>query len=223
MPYYFPVFLNLEGRRCLVIGGSRLAAEKVFSLRAAGARVAVQAEAMVDELAEAALLGQVEWIRRGYAPGDLEGYFLVVAAPDDRRINAAIHQEAEGRGILFNALDDPEHCGFIFPSIHRQGSLVLAVSTGGVAPALAVRLRKKFGAELGGEYDEFLRLAAIYRDDITEQIPDFAPRRDLWYRIVDSNIVDLLKEGRPDEAKKHFEQLLEAAGVQPQAAAATGA
>ena len=223
MPYYFPVFLNLEGRRCLVIGGSRLAAEKVFSLRAAGARVAVQAEAMVDELAEAALLGQVEWIRRGYAPGDLEGYFLVVAAPDDRRINAAIHQESEGRGILFNALDDPEHCGFIFPSIHRQGSLVLAVSTGGVAPALAVRLRKKFGAELGGEYDEFLRLAAIYRDDITEQIPDFAPRRDLWYRIVDSNIVDLLKEGRPDEAKKHFEQLLEAAGVQPQATAATGA
>jgi siroheme synthase (precorrin-2 oxidase/ferrochelatase) len=92
-----------------------------------------------------------------------------------------------------------------------------------VAPALAVRLRKKFGAELGGEYDEFLRLAAIYRDDITEQIPDFAPRRDLWYRIVDSNIVDLLKEGRPDEAKKNFEQLLEAAGVQPQAAAATGA
>lgn len=222
MPYYFPVFLNLEGRRCLVIGGSRLAAEKVFSLRAAGARVAVQAEAMVDELAEAALLGQVEWIRRGYAPGDLEGYFLVVAAPDDRGINAAIHQEAEGRGILFNALDDPEHCGFIFPSIHRQGSLVLAVSTGGVAPALAVRLRKKFGAELGGEYDEFLRLAAIYRDDITEQIPDFAPRRDLWYRIVDSNIVDLLKEGRPDEAKNHFEQLLEAAGVQPQATAATG-
>ncbi|MDZ7636961.1 MAG: bifunctional precorrin-2 dehydrogenase/sirohydrochlorin ferrochelatase [Bryobacterales bacterium] len=221
MPCYFPVFLNLEGRRCMVIGGSRLAAEKAFSLRACGARVTVAAEVLVDELAEAALLGQVAWIRRQYLPGDMDGFFLVVSAPDDRSINAAIFREAEQRGILFNALDDPPHCQFIFASVHRQGDLVLAISTAGVAPALAVRLRQRFGAELGPEYDAFLRLASEYRDDITTQIPAFPPRRDLWYRIVDSEIVNLLKVGRAEEARALLEQFLQEAGVQPQAAAAT--
>lgn len=219
MPCYFPVFLNLEGRRCLVIGGSRLAAEKAFSLRACGARVTVVSDTLVDELAEAALLGQVQWLRRDYQPGDLEGFFLAVAAPDDRSINGAIFREAEQRGVLFNALDDPPHCQFIFPSVHRQGDLVLAISTAGVAPALAVRLRQRFGAELGPEYDEFLRLAAEYRNDITEQLPQFPPRRDLWYRIVDSDIVNLIRQGRADEARTLLERLLEEAGVQPGAAA----
>jgi siroheme synthase-like protein len=220
MPCYFPVFLNLEGRRCLVIGGSRLAAEKAFSLRACGARVTVVSDTLVDELAEAALLGQVQWMRRDYQPGDLDGFFLAVAAPDDRSINGAIFREAEQRGVLFNALDDPPHCQFIFPSVHRQGDLVLAISTAGVAPALAVRLRQRFGAELGPEYDEFLRLAAEYRDDITGQLPAFPPRRDLWYRIVDSDIVNLIRQGRADEARTMLEQLLEEAGVQPSGAAA---
>lgn len=220
MPCYFPVFLNLEGRRCLVIGGSRLAAEKAFSLRACGARVTVVSETLVEELAEAALLGQVQWIRRHYQAGDLEDFFLAVAAPDDRRINGAIYREAQQRGVLFNALDDPPHCQFIFPSVHRQGDLVLAISTSGVAPALAVRLRQRFGAELGAEYDEFLRLAAEYRDDITGQLPEFPPRRELWYRIVDSEIIDLIRQGHAHEARALFEQFLEQAGVQPGGATA---
>ncbi len=217
MPCYFPVFLNLEGRPCLVIGGNRMAAEKALSLHACGARVTVAAESIVDELTEAVALGQVQWIRRDYRPGDLEGYFLAVAAPDDRSINAAIYREAEERRVLFNALDDPPHCQFIFPSIHRQGDLVMAISTAGVAPALAVRLRQRFGAELGPEYDAFLRLAGEYRAEITTQLPDFAPRRDLWYRIVDSEIIELLKAGRTQEARGLLENLLSAAGVQPKA------
>ena len=124
MPSYFPIFLNLEGRHCLVIGGNRHAAEKAMSLAACGARVTVLASAMVDELTEAALLGEIEWIRRDYRPGDLKGYFLAVTAPDDRGTNAEIFREAEECGVLFNALDEPPHCQFIFPSVHRQGDLV---------------------------------------------------------------------------------------------------
>ena len=219
MPSYFPVFLNLEGRRCLVIGGNRHAAEKAMALSACGARVTVAAATMVDELTEAVLLGEIEWIRRNYCPGDLAGYFLAVAAPDDRNINAAIFQEAEERGVLFNALDDPPHCQFIFPSVHRQGDLVLAISSSGVAPALAVRLRERFGKELGPEYAAFLRLAREYRGTITNQVPNFAERRDLWYRIVDSEMIDLLKADRADNARALFEDLLEAAGVRSSDAA----
>lgn len=214
MPSYFPIFLNLEGRRCLVIGGNRMAAEKAMSLHAHGARVTVAAETMVDELTEAAMLGRVNWMRRDYRGGDLEGYFLAVSAPDDRSVNAQIFREAEERGVLFNALDEPPHCQFIFPSVHRQGDLVVAISTAGIAPALAVRLRERFGAELGPEYAAFLRLASEYRGDITTQLPDFARRRELWYRIVDSEIVELLKAGRALEARDAFENLLHAEGVQ---------
>jgi siroheme synthase-like protein len=213
MPYFYPVLLNLEGRRCAVIGGNAMAAEKALGLCEAGAVVTVLAETVVDELAEAILLGNIRWIQRQWQRGDLAGFYLAVCAPDDRRINAAIHSEAEEHGILFNALDDPPHCGFIYPSIHRQGDLVVAISTSGSAPALAVRIRQRLGSELGPEYGEFLRLARGYRDAITGQIAEFGPRRELWYRIVDSEIVSLLKHGDQDGARALFENLLAEAGV----------
>ncbi len=220
MPSYFPIFLNLERRRCLVIGGNRHAAEKALSLDASGARVTIVAATIVDELAEAVMLGQVQWIRREYRPGDLEGYFLAIAAPEERGVSAAIFREAEERGVLFNALDDPPHCQFVFPSVHRQGDLVLAIGTSGVAPALAVRLRERFGKDLGPEYAAFLRLAGEYRGVITSQLPDFSERRSLWYRIVDSEIFELLKAGRARDAQVLFENLLQAAGVHEASAAA---
>lgn len=216
MPYYYPVFLNLEGRRCLVIGGNGMATEKALGLHAAGARVTVLAEAVSEELAEAALLGHVDWRPRAWRPGDLEGFYLVVCAPDDRSINGAIHQEAEARGILFNALDDPPHCGFIFASVHRQGDLVMAISTSGVAPALGVQLRRCLGELLGPQYAEFLAMAREYRDAITTQLPAFVPRRALWYRIVDSDIIPLLKQRDETAARALFEGFLREAGITPQ-------
>lgn len=218
MPYYYPVFLNLEGRHCLVIGGNAMATEKALGLYAAGARVTVLAEAVTDELAEAALLGHVDWRPRSWQPGDLQGFYLVVCAPDDRSINATIHQEAEQRGILFNALDDPPHCGFIFASVHRQGDLVMAISTSGVAPALGVQLRRCLGELLGPQYAAFLTMARQYRDAITTQLPAFLPRRDLWYRIVDSDIIPLLKQGDEAAARATFEGFLREAGVTPDCA-----
>jgi siroheme synthase-like protein len=215
MPYYYPVFLNLEGRRCLVIGGNGIAAEKALGLVEAGARVTVVAEQVRDEIAEAALLGQLEWMARAWQPGDLEGFYLAVCAPDDRGINGAVHAEAERYGVLFNAIDDPPHCGFIFASVHRQGDLVMAVSTSGVAPALGVRIRRCFGELLGPEYDAFLRMAKEYREAITTQLPAFPPRRDLWYRIVDSDILSLLRAGNETTAREHFERFLREAGIMP--------
>ncbi|MCZ2156180.1 MAG: bifunctional precorrin-2 dehydrogenase/sirohydrochlorin ferrochelatase [Bryobacterales bacterium] len=217
MPSYFPVLLNLEGRRCLVIGGGLAAAEKALGLSAAGARVTVLASSIVEELGEAVMLGHVVWVRRDYRPGDLDGYFLVVATTGSEQ-NEAIFVEAEERGVLMNALDDPRHCRFIFPSVHRQGDLVLAVSTSGVAPALAVRLRERFGAELGPQFDSFLQLARQYRGEIARQLDESSSRRELWYRIVDSEIVDFLRDGRMEEARGLFESLLRSAGVEPAAA-----
>ena len=149
-----------------MFGDGRPAKEKVEGLRAAGA--------------------SVRWIERDYQPGDLAGCFLAGVATDSRESNAAIFSEAERAGVLINTLDDPAHCRFFFPSIHRQGDLLIAVSTTGKCPALAVRLRERFQREFGAEYAEFLHLASELREKIANTAADFPRRRRLWFRLVDA-------------------------------------
>ncbi|HBY59363.1 MAG TPA: precorrin-2 dehydrogenase [Solibacterales bacterium] len=162
----YPVMLNLGGRPCLVVGDGREAEPKVRELEAAGARVT--------------------WLRRPWQPGDLAGYFLAIAADDDRSHNAAIHAEALRCNVLFNALDDPPHCQFYFPSVHRQGDLVIAVSTNGKCPALAVRIKERLAAQYGPEYAKFLTLAASLRQKIAAAFPQFETRKRVWYALVDA-------------------------------------
>jgi siroheme synthase-like protein len=190
MTYGYPVFLDLAGRACVVIGAGPLAEEKVHGLRAAGA--------------------EVRWLERSYEPGDLAGCFLAVAADMDRSRNAAIYAEALSRNVLLNCLDDPPHCQFIYPSIHRQGDLVVAISTTGRCPALAVRLRQDLATRLGPEYAEFLRIMGGLRERIARLLPDFAARKALWYRLVDSPAISLLREGHVERAQSELERILAA-------------
>jgi precorrin-2 dehydrogenase/sirohydrochlorin ferrochelatase len=181
MEHGYPVVMDLAGKRCLVLGTGREAEEKSEGLREAGA--------------------VVERITRPFQPGDLAGFFLAVAAGPDRTANAAIFAEAEQRGVLVNCIDDPPHCRFIFPSVHRQGDLVVAISTQGVAPALAVRIRERLQSELGPEYAKLLLLLRLLRER-------FAGNRELAYKLVDSAALDLLRRGRDEEAKEALERLL---------------
>lgn len=165
MNYTYPVFLNLEGRPCLVAGSGRLAEEKAAGLAAAGAKVTLVGEAAAAELA---------------------GYFLAVAAQEDPAGNAELFAAAERERVLFNALDDPRHCRFVYPSVHRQGELVIAVSTTGRCPALAVRLRQRFEREFGPPFAEFLLRAGRLREQLKREIPDAEQRRRHWYRLTDA-------------------------------------
>lgn len=177
----YPVVLDLNGKRCLVFGEGREAEEKTRGLREAGALVDV--------------------LTRPFQPGDLAGYFLAVAAGPDRSANTAIFEEGERLGVIVNCLDDPERCRFIFPSVHRQGELIVAVSTQGVAPALAVRIRERLQRELGPEYAKLLALLREVRHR-------FSGQRELAYRLVDSEALTLLREGRDEEARAELERLL---------------
>lgn len=185
----FPVFLNVGQCRCLVIGSGREAEEKAASLRDCGA-VVDQSEA--------------------YVPGSLPGYFLVIAAGPDRSQNAAIFEEAEALGVLVNCLDDPPHCRFTFASVLRQGDLVIAISTSGACPALAVRLRQRLQSELGPEYAEFLALARELRQRLAEAVPDFQQRRRLWYELVDSEILEQLRQGDREGVRRVLQEILPA-------------
>jgi siroheme synthase-like protein len=217
-PAYYPVFLDLRGRRCMVVGGGDLAAEKVRGLLAAGARVTV-----VGSRPGAALVamarrseGSLGLVQRAFRPGDLAGAFLVVAAEGDPAYREAVWREARRERALINSVDDVPHCDFIAGAVVRRGDLTVAISTGGCAPALAVRLRQKLEAELGAEVARFLELAAAVRPAVAAAHPDFAHRRELWYRLVDSDVLDLLRGGDEATARRRFAEILGAApGADP--------
>jgi len=207
---YYPVLLDLRGRRAVVVGGGAVAEAKVGPLLDAGAAVTLVAPTLTPGLALRAREVGLAHVARAYVAGDLEGAHLAIAATDDPDVNHAVYAEAEARGVLINVVDDPPYCGFILPSILRRGDLVVAVSTSGNAPALAVRIRERIERELGEEYARFLVLAGSLRKPLAEKYPDFQVRKRLWYRLVDSDVLALLRAG--DEPRA-LERITEITGI----------
>jgi siroheme synthase-like protein len=208
----YPVFLDLRGRSCVVVGGGPLAEEKVRGLLAAEAAVTVLAMEPVPELRELAAAGRIRHRPRGYRPGDLEGACLAIVCGQPVEIADAVRREALERNVLLNTVDDPVRCGFLAPAVVRRGDLSIAISTGGRAPALAVRLRQRLEGAIGDEHARFLEMAGAVRAALAEHVPDFAVRRELWYRLVDSDVLDLLRRGHETAAAERFREIL---GVAP--------
>ena len=205
---YYPIYLDLRGRRCVVIGGGPVAEHKVKGLLEAEAQVVVIAPELTPGLQALAREGRIVHVARPYRPGDLAGAFLAISATDDREVNRRAWEEATCRDIPINVVDDPAHCHFIAPAIVRRGDLTIAISTGGKAPALAVRLRQQLERTLGPEYARFLELAGAMRAPLAAQCPDFQERRRRWYRLVDSEVLDLLRRGEEEAARRRMLELL---------------
>ena len=201
----YPVFLvGLAQRRTVVLGGGDEAERKVEGLLASEANVTVVAEAVTPGLAALVRARRVAWVERDYREGDLAGAFLVISTGTDRERHRRAWCEARAAGALINAMDDVEHCDFIAGSIVRRSDLVVAISTGGTAPALAVRLRESLGRSLGPEYGELVDLLAQLRARLAERVPDFAERRALWYELVDSAALADLRAGHRARARRRL-------------------
>ena len=199
----YPVNLVLDGRECLVVGGGSVAARKVEGLRACGARVHVIAPEVCDQIRG---WPDVTYDQRAYRPGDLAGYWLVVAATDDPEVNGAVYGEGERSHVWVNGADDPAHCSFTLPSVLRRGALVVSVSTSGRSPALAGWLRRRLEAEIGPEYEVLLELLSSERDVLraegrsTEGLD--------WAKALDSGLLDLIRSGNVSSARKHLQTCL---------------
>jgi len=211
MPVYYPLFLDLSDRLCVVVGGGNVAAEKVDGLLDAGARVRLIALRLVPALAARVAESSLEHRPRGYRRGDLAGALLVLSERISPRADRALWAEAQARGIPINVQDDTAHCSFIAPAIVRRGDLQVAVSTSGQAPVLAVRLRQWLERRLGPQHARFLALAGDLRARVAARHPDFAHRRRLWYKLVDSDVLPLLERGQATAARARAEELLELA------------
>jgi precorrin-2 dehydrogenase/sirohydrochlorin ferrochelatase len=162
----FPMFVKLDGRRCLVVGAGTVAEAKIESLLLAGASVHTVAPKATPKVREWARNGRIEWRARAYVPGDLAGAFLVITATGSPALHDDIYAEAQSRGVLCNAVDEPQRCDFYFPAVVRRGELQIAISTGGLSPALAQRLRKELEQQFGPEWEQWLAQLGRTRDEL---------------------------------------------------------
>ena len=205
----YPLFLiGLEKRRCVVVGGGREAERKVEGLVECDAAPIVIAREVTDRIRSLAAQRRLTWIERDYRRGDLKGAFLVIAERRDSETNSRIWNEAQSEGAVVNVMDDVEHCDFIAGSVVRRGPLTVAISTGGCAPALAVRLREWLQRELGPEYATFLEMMRTVREPMARRYADFDERRTRWYELVDSDIIEHLRAGRTEVARGRLAQLI---------------
>lgn len=195
MPTYYPMMVDLAGRRCLVVGGGRVAERKVALLLEAGADVAVVSPVVTPRIADLAARGAIRLARRTVRPADLDRVFLAFAATDDAEVNQGVAREARSAGGLVNVADAPEACDFHVPSVVRRGDLTIAISTGGGSPALAKRLRQRLEATIGPEYEAFLAALRELRARAKEVIADPAERQALFRRAADSDLFEHASRG----------------------------
>lgn len=205
---YYPIFLDMAGRSCVVIGGGAVAERKVEGLLQVGANVAIISPSLSSKLGSLVSQGKVRHIARPYQAGDLKGYSLAFVATDNGEVNAAVAQEGRKRGVWVNAADDPAHCDFILPSVLRRGELVAAVATGGTSPALSRAIREELEAYFTEDYAMLAEIAAEVRRELKGY--SFVPTPEAWQNALNTDLRRLIKEGKREEAKAY---LIERLGV----------
>ncbi|MEM8863398.1 MAG: bifunctional precorrin-2 dehydrogenase/sirohydrochlorin ferrochelatase [Chloroflexota bacterium] len=202
----YPIFLvGLEHKRCVVIGGSHEAEFKVKGLLACDANLTVITPHLTDELQSLADKGSFMWIAREYRPGDLKGAFFVLSERFTPIEDCRIWAEGLKENCLVNVMDDIPRCNFVAGSVIRQGPLTISISTSGAAPAFSVRLRQKLEAEFGAEYKTYLDWLQSIRPHMKDTHPQFLERKKRWYEVVDSDILELIRENRLEEARDRLQ------------------
>jgi siroheme synthase-like protein len=195
---YLPIFLDLTGRRCLVIGGGEVAARKVPSLLAARADVMVVSPSLVDALADLARQGRIRHMKREYEAGDMAGAALVYAATDDAELHQRLYVEARDREIPINVADVPALCTFITPAVLTRGPLQIAVSTEGASPAMAKRIIERLERLFGPEYGLALDVLRAARHHLKSTEPDIRTRAAKLTALAASRIPEYLRKGNID-------------------------
>lgn len=175
------MFLKLITRPCLVVGAGSIAESKIASLLEADARIRVVAPEATEQVLSWAQSKKIDWYQRKFQRNDLEGMFLVVAATSSRELHEQIFEEASRRGVLCNIVDVPELCDFYYPAVVQRGALQIAISTGGLSPALAQRLRKELEGQFGPEYEEWLEHLGEAREKLFAETLDPEERKQLLH------------------------------------------
>jgi siroheme synthase-like protein len=202
----YPVSLLVRGRRCVVVGGGRIAARKIEALLEAGATVHVVAPDLVGELQAARDEGRITVAERPFESTDLDGAWLATTATSTPAVNRAVFDAGEARRIWVNAADDPSSCSFTLMSVVRHGDLVVTVGTGGRSPALAAYLKDRVARDIGPEWGVVLDLLSEAREEL--RAGGTSSETVDWRRALDSGMLELVRGGRTAEAKELLQACL---------------
>jgi len=198
---YYPILLNIQGKKCLVVGGGNVALRKVQALLEQGANVEIVSPNFCPELNKLAKEGTVRAINRDYKPEDLKETFIAIAATDDVKTNERLAAQARRLGILVNVVDDPNNSDFIVPSYFRRGDIIIAVSTSGRSPALARKIRSELEKSFQAEYAQLALVADEVRSELKQQ--GITVSGDAWQKVLDLNsLIELLRRGKNQQARE---------------------
>lgn len=215
---YLPIFVKLEGRDCLVVGGGEVAWRKSRMLMKAGASVTVVAPDAGEEIQHAAGNGDLVWVQDGFKPEHLDKVFLVIAATDNPLVNELVSKAADKRRVLANVVDDTPKCSFIVPSIVDRSPIVIAISSAGKSPVLARLIREKLETLIPSHVGRMAKLAGEFRDTLKQKISTLNGRRKFWEMAFDGRFSSLVASGDDDAAKAELERLTDGVSLQGEVA-----
>jgi siroheme synthase-like protein len=198
---YYPIHLDLKGRPVLVVGGGGIAEGKAEQLLAAGASIQLVSPTITPRLAALAAQRAIRHRAGAFAEFDLLGVMLVICATDDPAVNQEVHRLASARNLLCNVVDQPALCNFITPALVLRGDLQIGISTAGGSPSVAQLVKRRIADTIGEEYGDLLRIAAALRDALKARGVGYNDRRDLLNEFLESDVLDLLRAGKQEEAE----------------------
>ncbi|GGF89317.1 precorrin-2 dehydrogenase/sirohydrochlorin ferrochelatase family protein [Paenibacillus aceti] len=196
MTYYVPIILDLRDRCCVLVGGGAVAERRVASLLPSGARIKVISPRLTPWLIQTWEQGQINWTRRCYQKGDLQGAWIVYAVTDQPEVNDEVAAEARELGVMVNQASEGRLSSFITPSSFRRGELIVAVSTSGAAPGAAKQICDEIATRFGDEYEEYIHFLSQARSVIKDQVQDASRRRRLFKKLLEIDILRAIQAGK---------------------------
>jgi precorrin-2 dehydrogenase/sirohydrochlorin ferrochelatase len=212
MAPYYPAFLDVKNRPCVIIGGGQVAEGKIALLLECGARIKMISPEVTEAVKRMADAGTLLWEKREYREGDLEGAFLAIAATDDNSVNREIAREAGKRNVLLNVVDVTPLCTFIAPSVVKRGDVTVAISTGGLSPALARKLREELQVSPALDYADLASMISEVRLELRKEGARVDP--DHWQACLNQEILTMYYSDKGAAKKSLKESLLQ--GIQPE-------
>lgn len=210
---YYPIYLDIEERPVLIIGGGNVCARKAETMMKYGAHVTIVSPEFTHEIEQWAREGLLKIERKSYEESDLGGASIVIASTDDKCVNGRIARDCRRRHIPVNVVDVTHLCEFIIPAIVESGSIQIAVSTGGKSPALARTLKEDIQRFVGPEYDEVNRLLGTLRTAAKKKLPTDVDRKKFFDGILAGGILEMLRGGKKREAYETITRACDTAGV----------
>ncbi|MFC2007606.1 bifunctional precorrin-2 dehydrogenase/sirohydrochlorin ferrochelatase [Chloroflexota bacterium] len=199
-PTYYPIFLNISGRRCVVVGGGQVALRKVKALLEHGANVDIISPALCPELTELSRSGKIQVLHREYREGDLKDALVTIAATDNSDVNLKLAEDGRKHTTLVNVVDDANNSDFIAPSYLRCGDVTIAISTGGRSPALARKIRTRLEKDFDAEFASLTQLISEVRDEIKQR--GIKVDAEVWQAALDLDLLaDLLRRGDSEQTR----------------------